>query len=163
MAQVQKIIPFLWFDANAEEAVNHYISIFSHSRIVTTTRYDDAGPGPKGSVMTIAFELEGQKFAALNGGPRFRFNEAISLVVQCESQEELDAFWEKLSAGGQKGRCGWLKDKFGLSWQVVPSVMIQMVSEGDADKTRRVMEAVMQMDKIEIASLYAAAARTDAA
>jgi predicted 3-demethylubiquinone-9 3-methyltransferase (glyoxalase superfamily) len=164
MARMQKITPFLWFDGNAEEAVNYYVSIFDNSRITSTTRYGAAGPGPSGSVMTIAFELEGQPFVALNGGPLFKFNEAVSFVVQCESQDEVDAFWEKLSAGGgQKGRCGWLKDKFGLSWQVVPSAMIALVSDGDAVKTQRVMAAMMQMDKIDIARLVQASERSDAA
>jgi predicted 3-demethylubiquinone-9 3-methyltransferase (glyoxalase superfamily) len=163
MARMQKITPFLWFDRNAEEAVNHYISIFKDSRIVSTTRYGDAGPGPKGSVMVIDFKLEGQNFVALNGGPQFSFTEAISMVVRCESQEEVDAFWEKLSAGGAKGRCGWLKDKFGLSWQVVPAALIELVKGGDAEQSNRIMAAVMKMDKIDIASLKRAAGRADAA
>jgi predicted 3-demethylubiquinone-9 3-methyltransferase (glyoxalase superfamily) len=163
MARMQKITPFLWFDRNAEEAVKHYVSIFDNARIVTTTRYSDTGPGPKGSVMTIAFELEGQAFVALNGGPQFKFTEAISLAVRCESQAEVDAFWEKLSAGGAKGRCGWLKDKFGLSWQVVPNLLIELVSDRDADTSRRVMEAVMNMDKINIARLVEASEQSDAA
>jgi predicted 3-demethylubiquinone-9 3-methyltransferase (glyoxalase superfamily) len=156
MARMQRITPFLWFDRNAEEAVNHYVSIFNNSRIVSVTRYGDAAPGPAGSVMTIAFELEGQPFTALNGGPLFQFNEAISLVVHCESQEEVDMFWEKLSAGGKKGRCGWLKDKFGLSWQVVPSTMIELIANADPETSNRAMQAVMGMDKIDIARVQRA-------
>jgi predicted 3-demethylubiquinone-9 3-methyltransferase (glyoxalase superfamily) len=130
---------------------------------VSTTRYGDAGPGLKGSVMTIAFELEGQEFVALNGGPQFKFTEAISMVVRCESQEEVDAYWEKLSAGGRKGKCGWLKDKFGLSWQVVPNILIELVGNQDAEKSRRIMEAVMQMDKFDIAGLKRASEQSSAA
>jgi len=163
MARMQKITPFLWFDRNAEEAVNHYVSIFKDSRVLGTTRYGDAGPGPKGSVMTIAFQLEGQDFVALNGGPLFQFSEAISLVVRCESQEEVDAFWERLSAGGKTGKCGWLKDKFGLSWQVVPNALIELVGNADAEKSARTMQAIMQMDKIDIARLKRASERPGAA
>jgi len=163
MARMQKITPFLWFDRNAEEAVNHYVSIFKDSRVLGTTRYGDAGPGPKGSVMTIAFQLEGQDFVALNGGPLFQFSEAISLVVRCESQEEVDAFWERLSAGGKTGKCGWLKDKFGLSWQVVPNALIELVGNEDAEKSARTMQAIMQMDKIDIARLKRASERPGAA
>lgn len=136
---MQKITPFLWFDNNAEEAVNHYLSIFKNSKIVTTARYGGAGPGPKGSVMTIAFQLEGQDFIALNGGPMFKFNEAISLSVDYKTQEEIDDLWEKLSDGGQPGQCGWLKDKFGLSWQITPSVLIEMLQDKDTEKLKRVM------------------------
>jgi predicted 3-demethylubiquinone-9 3-methyltransferase (glyoxalase superfamily) len=150
---MQKITPFLWFDNNAEEAVNHYRSIFKNSKIVTTTRYGDAGPGPKGSIMTIAFQLEGQDFIALNGGPVYKFNEAISLSVDCKTQQEVDELWEKLSAGGQPGPCGWLKDKFGLSWQVVPAALIEMLQDKDAEKVKRVMAAMMKMSKIDIAAL----------
>jgi len=150
---MQKITPFLWFDNNAEEAVNHYLSIFKNSKIVTTARYGDAGPGPKGSVMTIAFQLEGQDFIALNGGPMFKFNEAISLSVDCKTQEEIDELWEKLCDGGQPGQCGWLKDKFGLSWQITPSVLIEMLQDKDAEKLKRVMQAMLQMRKIDIAAL----------
>src|ERR1700682_2480570 len=123
---MQKITPFLWFDNNAEEAVKFYVSIFKNSKIVSVARYGDAGPGPKGAVMTVAFQLEGQEFIALNGGPLFKFNESISFVVNCETQAEIDEFWEKLSEGGEKSRCGWLKDKFGLSWQVVPTAFSGM-------------------------------------
>jgi len=150
---MQKITPFLWFDNNAEEAVNHYLSIFKNSKIVTVVRYGDAGPGPKGSVMTVAFQLEGQDFIALNGGPIFKFTEAISLSVDCKTQQEIDELWEKLSDGGQKGQCGWLKDKFGLSWQINPSVLVEMLQDKDAEKSKRVMQAMLQMGKIDIARL----------
>lgn len=131
---MQKITPFLWYDNNAEEAVSLYISVFKNSKITDITRYGDAGPGPKGSVMTIAFQLEGQDFIALNGGPMFKFTEAISLSVDCKTQQEVDELWEKLSAGGQPGQCGWLKDKFGLSWQIVPSALVEMLQDQDAEK-----------------------------
>jgi len=150
---VQKITPFLWYDNNAEEAVSLYISVFKNSKITGITRYGDAGPGPKGSVMTIAFQLEGQDFIALNGGPMFKFTEAISLSVDCKTQQEVDELWEKLSAGGQPGQCGWLKDKFGLSWQIVPSALVEMLQDQDAEKSNRVMQAMMQMRKIDIARL----------
>ena len=150
---MQKITPFLWYDNNAEEAVSLYISVFKNSKITGITRYGDAGPGPKGSVMTIAFQLEGQDFIALNGGPMFKFTEAISLSVDCKTQQEVDELWEKLSAGGQPGQCGWLKDKFGLSWQIVPSALVEMLQDPDAEKSNRVMQAMMQMRKIDIARL----------
>ncbi len=150
---MQKITPCLWFDNNAEEAVNHYLSIFKNSKINKILRCGDAGPGPKGSVLTIAFQLEGQDFIALNGGPIFKFNEAISLSVDCKSQIEVDDLWEKLSDGGQKSQCGWLKDKFGLSWQVVPSALVEMLQDPDPEKSKRVMAAMMQMGKIDIAKL----------
>jgi len=150
---MQKITPFLWFDNNAEEAVNHYLSIFKNSKINKILRCGDAGPGPKGSILTIAFQLEGQEFIALNGGPVFKFNEAISLSVDCKSQTEVDDLWEKLSDGGQKSLCGWLKDKFGLSWQVVPSALVEMLQDKDAEKAKRVMAAMMQMSKIDIGIL----------
>ena len=148
-----KITPFLWYDNNAEEAVNHYTSIFKNSRVTNIARYGEAGPGPKGSIMTIAFQLEGQDFIALNGGPMFKFNEAISFSVDCKTQQEVDELWEKLSAGGQPSQCGWLKDKYGLSWQIVPSVLIEMLQDSDAEKSQRVMQAMMQMSKIDIAAL----------
>ena len=151
-----KITPFLWYDNNAEEAVNHYTSIFKNSRVTNIARYGEAGPGPKGSIMTIAFQLEGQDFIALNGGPMFKFNEAISLSVDCKTQQEVDKLWEKLSAGGQPSQCGWLKDKYGLSWQIVPSVLIEMLQDPDAEKSQRVMQAMMQMGKIDIAALQRA-------
>lgn len=150
---MQKITPFLWYDNNAEEAVSLYISVFKNSKITDITRYGDAGPGPKGSVMTIAFQLEGQDFIALNGGPMFKFTEAISLSVDCKTQQEVDELWEKLSAGGQPGQCGWLKDKFGLSWQIVPSALVEMLQDQDAEKSNRVMQAMMQMRKIDITRL----------
>jgi predicted 3-demethylubiquinone-9 3-methyltransferase (glyoxalase superfamily) len=150
---MQKIVPFLWFDGHAEEAMNHYTSIFRNSKVVSVTRYGDAGPGPKGTVMTAAFELEGQNFVALNGGPQFKFNESISFVVHCETQAEIDSLWEKLSAGGQPSRCGWLKDKFGLSWQIVPVGLGTMLGGPDAEKSRRVMQAMLQMDKLDLARL----------
>ncbi|MGB7967351.1 MAG: VOC family protein [Methylocella sp.] len=153
MAQPRKIMPCLWFDRNAEEAVSLYISIFKNSRIASLSRYGEAGPLPKGTVMVVIFELEGQRFMALNGGPRFKFTEAISLNVSCRTQTELDDLWEKLSAGGEKGQCGWLKDKFGLSWQIVPSVLGEMMQDQDAGKSNRVMAAVMRMDKLDIADL----------
>ena len=150
---MQKITPFLWYDNNAEEAINLYLSIFKNSKITKVARYGDAGPGPKGSVMTIAFQLEGQEFIALNGGPMFKFTEAISLSVDCKTQQEVDELWEKLSAGGQPGQCGWLKDRFGLSWQIVPSALVEMLQDKDAEKSNRVMQAMMQMRKIDIARL----------
>ena len=153
MPDSQKITTFLWFDNNAEEAINHYVSIFKNSKIVRVTRNGEGGPGPKGTVLTATFQLEGQQFMALNGGPVFKFTEAISLFVNCETQEEVDDLWEKLSAGGQKGRCGWLKDKFGLSWQIIPSALGKLLSDKDAAKAKRVMNAMMRMDKIDIQRL----------
>jgi predicted 3-demethylubiquinone-9 3-methyltransferase (glyoxalase superfamily) len=150
---MQKISPFLWFDDQAEEAMNFYVSIFKNSKVGNVTRYGDAGPGPKGSVMTASFELEGQQFTALNGGPQFKFTEAISFVVNCETQEEVDGLWGKLSEGGQTQQCGWLKDKFGLSWQIIPSVLVELISAPDPQKSQRVMEAMLQMTKIDIARL----------
>jgi predicted 3-demethylubiquinone-9 3-methyltransferase (glyoxalase superfamily) len=150
---MQKITPFLWFDSNAEEAVNFYTSLFKNSKILGTTRYGEAGPGPKGSLMTAEFELNGQRFVALNGGPHFKFNEAISFVVNCENQKEVDEYWEKLSAGGQKSQCGWLKDKFGLSWQVVPTILPELLQDKDPEKSQRVMKAMLQMTKIDIKTL----------
>jgi len=149
----QKITTFLWFDANAEEAVNHYVSIFKNSKILGVARYGDAGPGPKGSVMTVNFQLEGQEFIALNGGPQVKFTEAISLLVNCDTQAEVDELWSKLSAGGEEGPCGWLKDKFGLSWQIVPSTLGKMMQDKDPKKSKRVMEAMLQMKKMDIARL----------
>jgi predicted 3-demethylubiquinone-9 3-methyltransferase (glyoxalase superfamily) len=150
---MQKITPFLWFDGKAEEAMNFYTSIFKNSKIVSIMRYGEAGPGPKGTVMTAKFELNGQEFVALNGGPQFTFTEALSFVVNCETQQEVDELWEKLSAGGQKSRCGWLKDKYGLSWQVIPTVLVEMLQDKDAEKSNRVMQAMLQMDKIDIEGL----------
>jgi predicted 3-demethylubiquinone-9 3-methyltransferase (glyoxalase superfamily) len=150
---MQKITTFLWFDDKAEEAMNFYLSVFKNSKVVSVSRYGDAGPGPKGSVMVATFQLDGQEFMALNGGPHFKFTEAISLLVNCETQEEVDRFWEKLSDGGEKSQCGWLKDKYGLSWQIVPTVLGEMMQDKDPEKTKRVMEAMLQMDKIDIDTL----------
>jgi len=150
---MQKISPFLWFDNQAEEAVNLYVSVFRNSKVGDVTRYGDAGPGPKGSVMTASFELEGQQFTALNGGPHFKFTEAVSFVVNCETQEEVDELWDKLSEGGQTQQCGWLKDRFGLSWQIVPSVLMELINDPDPQKSQRVTEAMLQMTRIDIAKL----------
>ena len=150
---MQKIVPFLWFNGQAEEAANFYISIFKNSKILNISRSGDAGPGPKGSVMSATFELNGERFIALNGGPQFTFSPAVSFFVNCETQQEVDELWEKLSAGGKKERCGWLKDKFGLSWQVIPTALGQMLGDKDPKKSSNVMKAMLQMDKIDIASL----------
>ena len=150
---MQKITPFLWFDGQAEEAMKFYTSIFKNSKIGSVSRYGDAGPGPKGTVMSGTFELEGQKFMALNGGPQFKFTEAISFFVNCDTQQEVDELWEKLSAGGQKSRCGWLKDKFGVSWQIIPNVLGELLGDKDPAKSRRVMQAMLRMDKIDIEGL----------
>ncbi len=150
---MQKITPFLWYDGKAEEAMNFYVSIFKNSKVVGVTRYGEAGPGTKGSVMTATFELEGQEFIALNGGPMFKFTEAISFSVDCKTQEEVDYYWEKLSAGGEKSRCGWLKDKYGLSWQIVPSDLPKMITDSNAGKAKNVMQAMLQMDKLDIKRL----------
>lgn len=158
---MSKITPFLWFNDQAEEAAQFYASIFKNSKIIASTRYGDAGPGPKGSVMTVNFELDGQRFTALNGGPQFRFTEAVSFVVNCEDQQEVDYYWEKLMAGGGKpSQCGWLKDKYGLCWQVVPKALPQVLKQTDARKSQRVMEALLQMQKIDISALERAAATT---
>jgi len=150
---MQRITPFLWFDSQAEQAARFYVSVFTNSRIVKTVRYGEAGPGPTGSVMTVAFELNGVPFTALNGGPLFHFSEAISFVVNCQSQSEVDVLWEKLSAGGEPGRCGWLKDKYGLSWQLVPTVLPALLGDPDAAKAQRTMQAMLKMDKLDIAAL----------
>jgi len=147
------ITPFLWFDTQAEDAAKFYVSIFKNSKILTTTRYGDAGPGPKGSVMTVRFQLDGQEFIALNGGPHFKFTEAVSFSVDCTTQPEVDEFWEKLSAGGEEGPCGWLKDKYGLSWQINPTVLGEMLHDPDPQKAKRVMQAMLQMKKIDIQGL----------
>ncbi len=154
---MQKITPFLWFDNQAEEAVKFYTSIFKNSRIGKIAPYGDAGPGPKGSVMTVEFQLEGQEFVALNGGPHFKFTEAISFVVNCKTQAEVDKFWKKLSAGGKEVQCGWLKDKYGLSWQIVPTVLGELLSDKDAAKSQRIIQAVLQMVKLDIKKLKQAA------
>ena len=148
---MQKIVPFLWFDGRAEEAVNFYVSVFEHSKIVSVARYGDAGPGPKGTVMVATFQIEGQDFHALNGGPQFTFSPAISFLVNCETQDEVDRLWAKLSEGGETSRCGWLKDKFGISWQVVPRILGELMADRDPQKSRRVMSAMLQMDKLDIA------------
>jgi predicted 3-demethylubiquinone-9 3-methyltransferase (glyoxalase superfamily) len=150
---MQKITPFLWFNDKAEEAMNFYVSIFKNSKVGRVTRYGDAGPGPKGSVMSATFQLDGQDFFALNGGPHYTFTPAISLFVNCETQQEVDELWEELSAGGRKDRCGWLQDKYGLSWQIIPSVLGEMLGDKDPQKANRVMQAMLQMDKIDIARL----------
>ena len=154
---MQKITPFLWFETQAEEAARFYTSVFPNSRILNTARYGDAGPGPKGSVMTVEFELDGQRMIALNGGPQFKFTEAISLSVDCKDQEEVDHYWSRLSQGGRESMCGWLKDRYGLSWQVNPTILGKMLSDPDPKKARRVMEAMLKMQKIDIAALEAAA------
>jgi predicted 3-demethylubiquinone-9 3-methyltransferase (glyoxalase superfamily) len=150
---VQKITPFLWFDGKAEEAANFYTSVFSGSKIVNIMRYGETGPGPKGSVMSVTFQLHGQDFIALNGGPMFTFSAAISFFVDCATQEEVDELWKKLSAGGEKQRCGWLKDKYGVSWQIIPTALGELLHDKDPARATRVMQAMLQMDKIDIASL----------
>ncbi len=152
----QRIVPFLWFDGQAEEAARFYTSLFDNSRILNITHWGDAGPGPKGTVMTVAFELDGLECMALNGGPEFRFTEAFSFMVKCDTQAEIDELWAKLSAGGAPGRCGWLKDKFGLSWQVGPREMGEMLQDGEPQRAQRVIAALMQMDKLDIGRLRAA-------
>lgn len=153
---MQKITTFLWYDDKAEEAVNFYVSLFKNSKITSVSRYGDAGPGPKGSAMTVSFQLEGQEFTALNGGPHYTFTPAISLFVNCETQEEVDRLWEALSAGGRKDRCGWLQDKYGLSWQIIPTALMRLMSDPDPKKSARVMKAMLQMDKIDIGKLQQA-------
>jgi predicted 3-demethylubiquinone-9 3-methyltransferase (glyoxalase superfamily) len=156
MSSPQKITPFLWFDNNAEAAMNHYVSIFQNSKILSITRNGKGGPGPEGSVLVGSFELDGVQFNALNGGPMFKFNEAISMVVSCDSQEEVDHLWARLCEGGSPSQCGWLKDKFGLSWQIVPRVFFQLIQDPDPAKSQRVMQAMMQMTKFDIAALQRA-------
>ena len=153
---MQKITPFLWFDNNAEDAANFYVSVFKNSKVLKVAKYSDAGPGPKGSVMTVEFELNGLEFVALNAGPRFKFTEAISFVVNCETQDEVDYYWERLSEGGEKSRCGWLKDKFGLSWQVTPTILGKLMADKNPEKAKRVMETMLQMDKLDIEPLQRA-------
>jgi predicted 3-demethylubiquinone-9 3-methyltransferase (glyoxalase superfamily) len=150
---MQKITPFLWFDDQAEEAMNFYVSLFKNSKVISVSRYGDEGPGPTGAVMTATFQLDGQELVALNGGPEFKFTEAISFFVNCETQEEVDGLWDKLSEGGEEGRCGWLKDKYGLSWQIVPTVLGELLNDTDPAKSQRVMKAMLQMNKIDIAGL----------
>lgn len=154
---MQKITPFLWFDDLAEEAAEHYTSLFPDSRIVHVQRYGEAGPGAPGTVMTVTFELAGQQFIALNGGPQFTFNEAVSLYVDCTAQEEVDELWEKLGAGGEEGPCGWLKDRYGVSWQIIPRTLTDLLGDPDPVKSDRVMKAMLQMTKIDIRALEEAA------
>lgn len=153
---MQKVTTFLWFDNQAEEAMNFYTSVFERSRVVSVTRTGDSGPGPKGSVLIGTFEIDGQQFYALNGGPQYRFTPAVSLLVSCETQQEVDTLWERLSEGGRKDRCGWLTDRYGLSWQVVPTALGRLMSDPNPAKAGRVMQAMMQMDKIDIAGLQQA-------
>ncbi len=154
---MQKIVTFLWFDNKAEEAANLYVSVFKNSKITNVSRYGEAGPGPKGTAMVVVFELEGQQFMALNGGPHYAFTPAISLLVNCETQAEVDELWDKLLAGGgQKSRCGWLQDKFGLSWQIIPTALGKLMGDPDPEKSKRVMQAMLTMDKIDIAKLQQA-------
>jgi predicted 3-demethylubiquinone-9 3-methyltransferase (glyoxalase superfamily) len=155
---MQKITPFLWFDGKAEEAMNFYVSIFNNSKVLNVSRYGDAGPGPKGSVMSATFQLDGQEFMALNAGPMFKFTEAISFFVSCKTQAEVDELWDKLSAGGAESRCGWLKDKYGLSWQIIPSILGELLQNKDPVKSKKTMEAMMQMGKIDIKRLQQAVA-----
>lgn len=150
---MQKITPFLWFDDKAEEAAQFYMSIFKNSKLLSISRYGEAGPGPKGSVMTVAFELDGEKFVALNGGPNYSFSPAVSFVVNCETQQEVDQYWERLSEGGEKIQCGWLRDKYGLSWQIVPTILPELLQDKDPGKRKRVMAAMLKMVKLDIEQL----------
>ncbi len=154
---MQRITPFLWFDGNAEQAAKFYTSIFKNSKIKGVSRYGEAGPGPKGSVMVVNFDLDGEEFIGLNGGPQFRFTEAISFVVNCKTQKELDHYWSKLSKGGQEVQCGWLKDKFGLSWQIVPTILFELMRDKDPKVRERVMKQMLQMVKLDIEPLKRAA------
>jgi predicted 3-demethylubiquinone-9 3-methyltransferase (glyoxalase superfamily) len=156
---MQPITPCLWFDTEGEEAARFYTSVFPNSRVVNVARYGSAGPRPEGTVMTVDFELDGQEFLALNGGPEFTFNEAISFQVSCETQEQVDDFWSTLSEGGEEGPCGWLRDKFGVSWQIVPTVLPKLLADSDQEKSQRVMQAMLKMKKIEIDVLERAAAQ----
>jgi predicted 3-demethylubiquinone-9 3-methyltransferase (glyoxalase superfamily) len=153
---MQKITPCLWFDTQGEEAANFYTSVFDNSRILEIARYGGAGPGPEGAVMTVTFELDGQKLVALNGGPQFTFSEAISMQVSCETQDEVDYFWNKLAEDGEEGPCGWLKDKFGLSWQIVPTALVELISDPDALKSQEAIKAMLGMGKIDIEALQRA-------
>ena len=154
---MQRIVTNLWFDTEAEEAAEFYASVFENSRIVSVARYTEAGPRPAGTVMTVEFELDGQRFIGINGGPEFKFDEAISLMINCETQEEIDYYWERLTEGGEESQCGWLKDRYGLSWQVVPTAMEQIFSGPDPERARRAMEALLKMRKLDIAALRSAA------
>jgi predicted 3-demethylubiquinone-9 3-methyltransferase (glyoxalase superfamily) len=156
---MQKITPFLWFDGTAEEAMNFYVSVFKSSKVGKVTRYGEGAPAPKGTVMSATFQLEGQEFFALNGGPMYSFTPAISFFVNCETQQEVDELWDKLSAGGEQQRCGWLKDKYGVSWQIIPSLLGTLLGDKDAAKAQRVMQAMLQMNKIDIKGLQQAADR----
>jgi predicted 3-demethylubiquinone-9 3-methyltransferase (glyoxalase superfamily) len=156
---MNELTPCLWFDTEGEDATNFYTSVFPNSKILDVARYGEAGPRPEGTVMTVSFELNGQKFVALNGGPQFTFSEAVSFQVSCETQEEVDSFWSKLSEGGEEGPCGWLKDKFGLSWQIVPTRLPELLSDPDPEKAQRVMAAMLKMRKIEVGELEEAAAQ----
>ena len=153
---MHKITPFLWFDGKAEEAMNFYVSIFKNAKVLNVTRRGEASPGANGTVMSATFELDGQRFIALNGGPMFSFTPAISFFVDCETQQEVDELWEKLSEGGQKQRCGWLKDKYGVAWQIIPTVLIEMLQDKDAERSQRAMKALFQMKKIDVARLQEA-------
>ena len=155
---MQRITPCLWFDTEAEDAARHYTSIFPHSRIVDVARYGEAGPRPEGTVMTVSFELDGQAFLALNGGPEFTFNEAISLQVSCQTQDEVDHYWSRLSEGGDEGPCGWLKDRYGVSWQITPARLVELIGHPDPARSQRAMRAMLEMKKIDIAALEEAAA-----
>jgi predicted 3-demethylubiquinone-9 3-methyltransferase (glyoxalase superfamily) len=155
MASMQKITPFLWFDNQAEEAMHFYTSIFRNSKKGKVTRWGEGAPGPKGEVMSVTFRLAGQEFIGLNGGPIFKFTEAISFFVSCETQKEVDELWKKLSEGGEKSRCGWLKDKYGVSWQIVPTILGKLLQHKDPEKAKKAMQAMMQMDKLDIAKLKA--------
>jgi predicted 3-demethylubiquinone-9 3-methyltransferase (glyoxalase superfamily) len=152
------ITPYLWFDTEGEEAAEFYTSVFPNSRILEITRYGSAGPRPEGTVMTVSFELDGKRFVALNGGPDFRFNEAVSFLVDCETQEEVDSYWNTLSEGGEEGPCGWLKDRFGLSWQIIPTALPRLLGDSDPEKAQRVLAAMLKMGKIDVAELERAAA-----
>jgi predicted 3-demethylubiquinone-9 3-methyltransferase (glyoxalase superfamily) len=154
---MQKITPCLWFDTEGEEAANFYVSLFRNSRVQEVSRYGEAGPGPAGSVMTVSFELDGQQFVALNGGPEFTFNEAVSFQISCQGQDEVDHFWNGLSEGGEPGPCGWLKDRYGVSWQVVPTALGELLADPDPERAQRVMKAMLSMGKIEVAALERAA------
>jgi predicted 3-demethylubiquinone-9 3-methyltransferase (glyoxalase superfamily) len=156
---MNELTPCLWFDTEGEDAANFYTSVFPNSKVLDVARYGEAGPRPEGTVMTVSFELNGQKFVALNGGPQFTFSEAVSFQVSCETQEEVDSFWSKLSEGGEEGPCGWLKDKFGLSWQIVPTRLPELLSDPDPEKAQRVMAAMLKMRKIEVGELEEAAAQ----
>jgi predicted 3-demethylubiquinone-9 3-methyltransferase (glyoxalase superfamily) len=153
---MQKITPFLWFEDQAEEAINFYTSIFKNSKILNVARYGEGGPGPAGSVMTATFELDGQEFTALNGGPQYKFTEAISFLVNCKNQKEVDELWSKLTEGGEEGPCGWLKDKFGVSWQIIPTALGELMSDPDPEKAGRVVQAMLKMKKIDVAALQRA-------